>query len=144
MAEAGPLAPGQQQSWQVFVRVGLASAVGLVLRGLLLVLALRPKLRPVHDLATATRSAERRDLAGRIPEPPYEDQVAVLAAEFNRMLDRIQTSEPSAQCRAGVWDTLVTSAIQVVCRRTAGVPRNSPYRVAPSSSARQSLVESGR
>lgn len=90
---AGPMAPGQAQASQAFVRIGLASAIGLLLGGLLLVLALRPALRPVHDLATAARSADLRDLAVRISEPASGDEVAVMAAEFNRMLDRIQTGE---------------------------------------------------
>ena len=90
---AGPLAPGRAQASQAFVRIALASAVGLLLGGLLLVLALQRALRPVHDLATAARSADLRDLAIRIPEPVSRDEVAVMATEFNRMLDRIQTGE---------------------------------------------------
>lgn len=90
---AGPLAPGQAHASQAFVRIGVASAVGLLLGGLLLVLALRQALRPVHDLVTAARSADLRDLAVRVPETSSGDEVAVMAAEFNRMLDRIQIGE---------------------------------------------------
>ncbi|WP_172825721.1 HAMP domain-containing sensor histidine kinase [Microlunatus sagamiharensis] len=89
----GPLAPGLDQARQAFVRIGLASAVGLVLGGVVLLLALRKALRPVHELADAARSVDLRDLSSRVPEPGGNDEVAAMAAEFNRMLDRIHADE---------------------------------------------------
>jgi signal transduction histidine kinase len=67
--------------------------VGLVLGGLVLLLALRRALRPVHDLATAARSVDLGDLSSRVPEPASRDEVAAMAQEFNRMLDRIRDDE---------------------------------------------------
>ena len=89
----GPLAPGLDQARQAFVRIGLASAVGLVLGGVVLLLALRKALRPVHELADAARSVDLRDLSSRVPEPGGNDEVAAMAGEFNRMLDRIRVDE---------------------------------------------------
>lgn len=90
---AAPLAPGEAQASQALVRIGLASAAGLLVGGLLLVLALTRALQPVHDLAAAARSADLCDLDARVPQPASRDEVAVMASEFNRMLDRLQTSE---------------------------------------------------
>lgn len=89
----GPLAPGLDQARQAFVRIGLASAVGLVLGGVVLLLALSKALRPVHELADAARSVDLRDLSSRVPEPGGNDEVAAMAEEFNRMLDRIRVDE---------------------------------------------------
>jgi two-component system, OmpR family, sensor kinase len=89
----GPLAPGLDQARQAFVRIGLASAVGLVVGGVVLLLALRKALRPVHELADAARSVDLRDLSSRVPEPRGSDEVSAMAAEFNRMLDRIDADE---------------------------------------------------
>ena len=89
----GPLAPGQAQAAQVFGRIALASAAGLLVGGVLLVFALRRALQPVHDLAAAARSADLGDLDGRVPEPDTHDEVATMAREFNRMLERIGDDE---------------------------------------------------
>ena len=60
---------------------------------MLLVFALRRALQPVHDLAAAARSADLGDLDGRVPEPDTHDEVATMAREFNRMLERIGDDE---------------------------------------------------
>ena len=75
----------------------MASAVGLLLGGLVLLIALRRALRPVHDLATAARSVDLNDLSSRVPEPVTDDEVAGMAREFNRMLDRIRDDERHRQ-----------------------------------------------
>ena len=93
----GPLAPGREQAGDAFARIGLASAVGLLVGGVLLVLALRRALQPVHDLAAAARSAGLRELKARVPEPATQDEVATMAREFNRMLDRISDDERRRQ-----------------------------------------------
>jgi two-component system, OmpR family, sensor kinase len=89
----GPLAPGRSQATQAFGRIALASAAGLLVGGVLLVFALRRALQPVHDLASAARSADLGDLDGRVPEPDTRDEVATMAREFNRMLERIGHDE---------------------------------------------------
>ena len=93
----GPLSPGEAQARGAFVRIGVASAVGLLLGGLVLLIALRRALRPVHDLATAARSVDLNDLSSRVPEPVTDDEVAGMAREFNRMLDRISDDERHRQ-----------------------------------------------
>jgi two-component system, OmpR family, sensor kinase len=89
----GPLAPGRAQATQAFGRIALASVSGLLVGGVLLVFALRRALQPVHDLAAAARSADLGDLDVRVPEPDTHDEVATMAREFNRMLERIGDDE---------------------------------------------------
>jgi signal transduction histidine kinase len=89
----GPLTPGRAQATQAFGRIGLASVIGLLVGGVLLVFALRRALQPVHDLAAAARSADLGDLDVRVPEPDTHDEVATMAREFNRMLERIGDDE---------------------------------------------------
>jgi len=89
----GPLAPGRAQATQAFGRIALASVAGLFVGGVLLVLALGRALQPVHDLAAAARSADLGDLDVRVPEPDTHDEVAAMAREFNRMLERIGDDE---------------------------------------------------
>lgn len=93
----GPLGPGRDSAQQAFVRIGVASAVGLVLGGAVLLVALRRALRPVHELADAARSVDLRDLSSRVPEPEGRDEVSAMAGEFNRMLDRIRDDEDKRQ-----------------------------------------------
>ena len=93
----GALSPGRVQATEAFVRIGLASAAGLLVGGVLLVLALRRALKPVHDLADAARSAGLSELEARVPEPETSDEVATMAREFNRMLDRISSDERRRQ-----------------------------------------------
>ena len=89
----GPLSPGRDQAQSAFLRIAAAGAVGLVLGGMVLLIALRRALRPVEDLATAARSVDLNDLSSRVPEPTSKDEVAAMAHEFNRMLDRIRDDQ---------------------------------------------------
>ncbi|GAB2589293.1 hypothetical protein GCM10009593_30550 [Microlunatus antarcticus] len=89
----GPLGPSLDSARQAFTRIALASAIGLVLGGFVLLVALRRALRPVHELASAARSVDLRDLSSRVPEPEGRDEVSAMAGEFNRMLDRIRDDE---------------------------------------------------
>jgi two-component system OmpR family sensor kinase len=93
VAVYGPLGPGRDSAQQAFARIAIASAIGLVLGGVVLLLALRRALRPVHELASAARSVDLRDLSSRVPEPEGRDEVSAMAGEFNRMLDRIRDDE---------------------------------------------------
>lgn len=47
-------------------------------------------MRPIGDLREATREITIYDLERRVPDPGTRDDVAALAQNFNRMLDRIQ------------------------------------------------------
>jgi two-component system, OmpR family, sensor kinase len=89
----GPLAAGQQQATDALVRIAAAGSVGLVLGGVLLLLAVRRALGPVRNLVAAARSVDLRDLDTRVPEPDRLDEVGTLAHEFNRMLERIGADE---------------------------------------------------
>lgn len=93
----GPLSEGQAQARNALARVAIAESVGLVAGGTLLALVLRRALRPVRQLAEAARSVDLADLDTRIPEPVRQDEVAVMAQEFNRMLDRISIDERQRQ-----------------------------------------------
>ena len=93
----GPLGPSLDSARQAFARIALASAIGLVLGGVVLLVALRRALRPVHELADAARSVDLRDLSSRVPEPEGRDEVSAMAGEFNRMLDRIRDDEGKRQ-----------------------------------------------
>ncbi len=93
----GPLSPGRIQAQGAFLRIAAAGAVGLILGGVVLLVALRRALRPVHDLARAARSVDLNDLNSRMPEPASGDEVAAMAQEFNRMLDRIRDDERHRQ-----------------------------------------------
>lgn len=59
-----------------------AALVGLVVTGRL--------MRPIGDLRDATREITIYDLQRRVPDPGTRDDVAALAQNFNRMLERIQ------------------------------------------------------
>jgi two-component system, OmpR family, sensor kinase len=58
--------------------------------GLLLSLPLWRALAPLQGLAQAARSTELRALTARVQEPGTGDEVALLAREFNTMLDRLE------------------------------------------------------
>ena len=90
---SGPLSDGLAQANEAFVRIILAGAIGLVLGGLLLLLAVRRALRPVRELASAAWSVDLSDLRTRLREPDRLDEVGLMAHEFNRMLDRVDEGE---------------------------------------------------
>src|SRR5690606_10220895 len=60
----------------------VAGAVGYVVSGRL--------LRPLGELREATGSVTAEDLGRRVDVPGTRDDVAALAVNFNRMLERIQ------------------------------------------------------
>jgi signal transduction histidine kinase len=73
-------------------RLGSAAGVGLLLAGTFLGVTIRRILRPLNDLARAARSADLEDLGERVELHRRSDEVGQLAREFNRMLDRIESS----------------------------------------------------
>ncbi len=85
----GPLAVTRASAQDALVRIAAAGSVGLVLGGLLLLLAVRRALHPVRALAAAARSVDLTDLKSRVPVPHRRDEVGLMAREFNRMLERI-------------------------------------------------------
>lgn len=87
---AGPLSGTRTVAGQALVRMGVAGAIGLVLGGGGLVLATRRALGPVRALADAARATGGGDLDLRAPQPVHDDEIAELAREFNRMLDRLR------------------------------------------------------
>lgn len=90
----GPLSGSGAQADEALRRIALAGFIGLAIGGILLLLAVRRALQPVHALATAARSVDLTDLQARIPDPPRpDDEVGLMAHEFNRMLERISKDE---------------------------------------------------
>lgn len=85
----GPLAASRAQAQNALARIAGAGFIGLVLGGLLLVLAVRRALQPVRALAAAARSVDLTDLQSRVPVPRRSDEIGLMAREFNRMLERI-------------------------------------------------------
>ncbi len=74
---------------------GLAflAGISMLLGGSALALAIVRGLRPLRDLAdTAQRTGRLEQLSQRVAEPARADEVGVLAAEFNRMLGRLEDS----------------------------------------------------
>ncbi|WP_431812780.1 HAMP domain-containing protein [Kocuria sp. cx-455] len=59
----------------------VSALVGLVVTGKL--------MRPIGELRNATREITIDDLERRVPDPGTRDDVAALAQNFNRMLERI-------------------------------------------------------
>jgi len=90
---AGPLSGGRAGANNALARIAVAGFVGLVLGGLVLLVAVHRALRPVRALATAARSVDLADLQSRVPEPPRLDEVGLMAREFNRMLERISRDQ---------------------------------------------------
>ena len=61
------------------------------------VFAVRRALQPVRALAVAARSVDLADLKSRVPEQDRQDEVGMMAREFNRMLDRVSEDEQQRQ-----------------------------------------------
>jgi two-component system, OmpR family, sensor kinase len=94
---AGSLEPIRQEALSELRRLAVAGVLSLVLGGTLVALVLRRTLASLRSLARAARSVELTDLGIRVPEPKRADEVAVLAEEFNRMVDRLERAVRSRQ-----------------------------------------------
>jgi signal transduction histidine kinase len=94
---AGSLEPIRREALGELRRLAAAGVVSLVLGGTLLMVFLRRALASLRDLAGAARSVELTDLSIRVPQPRGGDEVAALAEEFNRMLDRLERAVRSRQ-----------------------------------------------
>lgn len=86
------LAPVRREAREAALVVAAAAAASLLVGGVLLSAGLWRALAPLGELAAAARSTELRRLDARVEEPDSGDEVAVLAAEFNTMLARLEAA----------------------------------------------------
>jgi two-component system, OmpR family, sensor kinase len=87
-----PLAPVRAEARHAAWLVAGAAAFSLLLGGVLLTATLWRALAPLGALATAARATELRSIGDRVEVPDTADEVGVLAAEFNTMLDRLDAA----------------------------------------------------
>ena len=92
-----PLEPVRAEAREAAGLLAAAAGISLVLGGILLTATLWRSLTPLGALAGAARTTNLRSLDARVPEPDSDDEVAVLAREFNTMLARLEAA--SAQQR---------------------------------------------
>jgi two-component system OmpR family sensor kinase len=92
-----PLAPVRTEALEATGLVAAAAGVSLLLGGILLAASLWRSLSPLGGLADAARSTELRSMAARVEVPDSDDEVGVLAAEFNTMLDRLDAAVDQQQ-----------------------------------------------
>ncbi|WP_336922234.1 sensor histidine kinase [Aquipuribacter sp. SD81] len=96
----GSLADARARTASVLWRTALAGGAGLLLGGLVLLVAVRRELVPLRDLAVAAGEvggtpagpAGTGAPARRVPQPERLDEVGVVAQEFNAMVDRLDRS----------------------------------------------------
>lgn len=81
----------------VLRRGGAAAAVGMLVGGVALWAVVRRSLAPLGRLSEAAAGISSRDLTARVPVPSRRDEVAELATELNRMLDRIEHDHTTRQ-----------------------------------------------
>lgn len=84
-------------------RINWLSTTLLLLASILLVIyvVLRRSLsRPIQDLLSGARALGGGDLSHRVVVPPTGDEVAQLAAEFNRMADNLAEQRRAAEIEA--------------------------------------------
>jgi len=70
-----------------------AGLLGLIIGSIALPLVVRRSLRPLKEVTEAVEDISLSDLSARVPIPPTSDEVAELATEFNRMIERIAEDE---------------------------------------------------
>jgi two-component system, OmpR family, sensor kinase len=90
-----PLAPARAEALTAAGLVAAAAGVSLLVGAALLTTALWRSLSPLQGLASAARSTELRRLHGRVEVPDTDDEVGLLAREFNSMLDRLERASAS-------------------------------------------------
>lgn len=94
-AVAGSLEEIRDESISALSRLGLAAGASLALGAPLSAFVLRAALAPLRQVAAAARATQDQDLSARVPQPARNDEVALLAREFNRMLDRLEEAAES-------------------------------------------------
>jgi two-component system, OmpR family, sensor kinase len=85
-----PLQPVRDEALRAAGLVAAAAGVSLLLGAALLTTTLWRSLSPLRTLATTARSTELRRLHARVEVPETDDEVGVLAQEFNSMLERLE------------------------------------------------------
>lgn len=85
-----PLRPVRDEALQAAGLVAAAAGVSLLLGAALLTTTLWRSLSPLRTLATTARSTELRRLDTRVKQPEGDDEVGLLAREFNAMLGRLE------------------------------------------------------
>jgi len=70
-----------------------AGLLGLIIGSIALPLVVRRSLRPLKEVTQAVEDISLSDLSARVPVPSTSDEVAELATEFNRMIERIADDE---------------------------------------------------
>lgn len=92
-----PLAPVREEAREAAWLVAAAAGASLLVGGVLLTATLWRALSPLGALAEAARSTELRRLDTRVEVPDVDDEVAVLAREFNTMLERLEQATAQQQ-----------------------------------------------
>lgn len=85
-----PLKPVRDEALGAAGLVAAAAGVSLLLGAALLTTTLWRSLSPLRTLATTARSTELRRLHTRVEQPEGDDEVGLLAREFNAMLERLE------------------------------------------------------
>lgn len=97
IAIAGPLDEVNREARETLARISLAGVVGLAVGAAALTLLTRQALAPLTRLAEAARGIGPSDLTVRVPEPPRQDEVGVVATELNHLLDRLDEADRRRQ-----------------------------------------------
>lgn len=92
-----PMAPVRNDAREAAYLLAAAAGASLLVGGVLLTATLWRALAPLGALAAAARSTDLRRLDARVEEPDSGDEVALLANEFNRMLDRLDSATSQQQ-----------------------------------------------
>lgn len=85
-----PMGPVRDEALEAAALLAAAAGMALVLGGILLSATLWRALTPLGGLASAARSTELQWMGERVPVPATQDEVGILAREFNTMLDRLE------------------------------------------------------
>lgn len=80
----------REELWSGVRNYVIVSVLTLVVVGVAGWLVTGRLLRPLDDLREATDAIDIHDLDRRVPVPASHDDIAALAGNFNRMLDRLQ------------------------------------------------------
>lgn len=94
---ASPMSPVRDEAREAAWLVAAAAGASLLVGGILLTATLWRALAPLGALAEAARSTELRHLDARVEVPDVDDEVAVLAREFNTMLERLEQATAQQQ-----------------------------------------------
>lgn len=104
-----PLDPERAEAREAAWLLASAAGFALLLGAILLTASLWRSLTPLVELARTARSTELRALDQRVDEPETEDEVGVLAREFNTMLRRLdQATKTQQQFMASIGHELRT------------------------------------